>query len=340
MFSTIRPFANQFSFNKKFLGCLVLFEIFYSKIVLDRAMFANIKKQQEVVMPVHSKLSDRMRDGEFLVSIQLDPPGSCEIGDFKESAELLKKAGARIVDINSSRRVSHDSIALASELSRVGFDTIPHVTLRDGSLSGIANQMLASYSWNGVRNFLIISGDPHDEERALFPSRGIFQANATEAIRIFDQCLRKSECAPNIEFAAAFNQNEREIATEIGHAKEKKEAGADFFMSQPVFSLVQATDLYNRRLSNVAPMIVGIWPLVSKKAVDRIWKNEVVGVKLPEHFYKEAMNVKDEDIEKWGIDKARDLICCIEESDLARGVYIVAPFKNPRLILPLVKEFC
>ena len=291
-------------------------------------------------MPVHSRLSDRMRDGEFLVSIQLDPPGSCEIGDFRGSVELLRKAGAKIIDINSSRRISHDSIALASELSRLGFDTIPHVTLRDSSLSGIANQMLASYSWSGVRNFLIISGDPHDEERALFPSRGIFQTNATEAIRIFDLCLRKSGCALDIEFVAAFNQNDEDISVEVGRAKEKKDAGANFFMSQPVFSLAEAAALYKRGLSRAAPIMIGIWPLVSKKAVDRIWKNEVVGVKLPEHFYKEAMSVDDQEIEKWGVDKARDLIRCIEENDLARGVYVVAPFKNPRLILPLVSEFC
>jgi 5,10-methylenetetrahydrofolate reductase len=56
---------------------------------------------------------DRMKKGEFSVSVQLDPPRTDNVGDFKESLTKLKKAGVSLVDINSSKRISHDSIQLS-----------------------------------------------------------------------------------------------------------------------------------------------------------------------------------------------------------------------------------
>jgi len=187
---------------------------------------------------------------------------------------------------------------------------------------------------------LIVSGDPYDEERAVFPSRGVYQTYAAGAIKIFDEHLRKNGRAPEIEFAAAFNQNETDIFAEISRAEEKQRLGADFFMSQPVFGLTQATKLYGLRVSNDIPMMAGVWPLVSKKIIEKIWSGGVIGVCLPERVYKEAMSLDDQEVEAWGIEKAAGLIRNIEDSALFRGIYIVAPFKNPRLILPLVREFC
>ena len=292
------------------------------------------------VMRTRPKLSERMRGGEFLVSIQLDPPVSGNTYDFRAMVKPLVDAGATLFDINSSRRVSHDSIQLAAELSRSDLDVIPHVTLRDSSISGIANQMLAAYAWSGVGSYLVISGDPHDEEKAVFPSRGIFQTHAAEAIKIFDEHLHKSGRAPDMEFAAAFNQSEEEFIAEVNRAKEKKAAGADFFMSQPVFDLEQAIGLRMLFAEVEAPLIAGIWPLMDKKTIEKIRKNEIFGVELPERVYKSATILEDGNLEEWGIAKASNLIGEIKKNGLACGVYVVAPFKSPKLILPLIREFC
>ena len=281
-----------------------------------------------------------MRGGEFLMSIQLDPPVSGNTYDFRAMVKPLVDAGATLFDINSSRRVSHDSIQLAAELSRSDLDVIPHVTLRDSSISGIANQMLAAYAWSGVGSYLVISGDPHDEEKAVFPSRGIFQTHAAEAIKIFDEHLHKSGRAPDMEFAAAFNQSEEEPIAEVNRAKEKKAAGADFFMSQPVFDLEQAIGLRMLFAEVEAPLIAGIWPLMDKKTIEKIRKNEIFGVELPERVYKSATILEDGNLEEWGIAKASNLIAEIKKNGLACGVYVVAPFKSPKLILPLIREFC
>ena len=291
-------------------------------------------------MRTRPKLSERMRGGEFLMSIQLDPPVSGNTYDFRAMVKPLVDAGATLFDINSSRRVSHDSIQLAAELSRSDLDVIPHVTLRDSSISGIANQMLAAYAWSGVGSYLVISGDPHDEEKAVFPSRGIFQTHAAEAIKIFDEHLHKSGRAPDMEFAAAFNQSEEEPIAEVNRAKEKKAAGADFFMSQPVFDLEQAIGLRMLFAEVEAPLIAGIWPLMDKKTIEKIRKNEIFGVELPERVYKSATILEDGNLEEWGIAKASNLIAEIKKNGLACGVYVVAPFKSPKLILPLIREFC
>ena len=92
-------------------------------------------------------LLERIKEREFLVSVQLDPPRISNIDDFKRSLIRLKKAGVKLVDINSSRKLSHDSIQLSVFLAQMGFEVIPHVTTRDSSINGLMNQILSAYSW-------------------------------------------------------------------------------------------------------------------------------------------------------------------------------------------------
>lgn len=284
-------------------------------------------------MSVRLKLSDRMCGGEFLVSVQLDPPGPDGDSELFDAVNSFSAAGVRLFDINSSRRISYDSIMLAGKLSGLGFDVIPHVTLRDISFEGLANQILAAYKLNGVQSHLIIYGDPRSGDKVQIP-----QVCATEAIRFFNDKLRTKNLAPNLEFAAAFNQNETDILAEVNRAKEKESVGANFFMTQPVFSLTQAVMLHHKRPSDETPFMAGIWPLTSKKTIEKIWKGEITGVVLPERTYKEAAEIGDEKIAEWGIAKAADLIRKIKDGGLARGIYIVTPFKNQQLILSLIRE--
>lgn len=286
------------------------------------------------------KFSERMRNGEFLVSIQIDPPGQHDdIVRFKETIRKLIDAGVTLVDINSSRRVSHDSIQLACYLARFGLSVIPHVTTRDSSLNGLANQIIAAYDLEGIRSFLIITGDPHDVERAIMASRGVFQTDAAGAIRLLNQIVRDHGVRlQDIEFAAAINQN---AINERSHLLQKVQNGADFFMSQPIFCVEQAERLFKfyTRSNTPLPLMIGIWPLLHKRTAEAIHKGNIVGVVIPGRLH-EAIQAKDEkDLPEWGLGEAADLIDYIQNSGKAGGVYIVAPLRNPLLIAPLLKKF-
>ncbi len=287
-------------------------------------------------------LLEALKKKKFIVSTQIDPPGIGPVSEFKKVLRKLMKAGVKIVDINSSRRISHDSVHLAGELSRLGFEVIPHVTVRDSLISGLINQILAAYHWGSVKNFLIITGDPYETKQAILNTKGIFQTDSIGALKFLDEYLRKDpRFRLKINLSAAVNQNEENLIKEGERVKCKKDAGADFFMSQPVFDKIQARKLFDFyfKYSN-KPLIVGIWPLMHSKTFEVIKTGKVVGVKVPQRIINETKNfISDEEsLRIWSIKKSAQLINFIKDTKIAAGVYIVAPLKNPLLLLDILER--
>lgn len=285
---------------------------------------------------------ERMAEGGFLVSVQIDPPGAGKFAEFQEMIACLKEAGVSLVDINSSRRISHDSIQLAVALTQMGFEVIPHVTTRDSSINGLLNQVFAAYEWAGLRNFLVITGDPYEEHQSIVPSQGVFQTDSIGAISALHTTFRsESNIQLSIRIAAAVNQNENNFLEESNRLHSKIKAGADFFMSQPVFSESQADLLFNFYSQRTKkPLMVGVWPLIHARTAEVIRSGRVVGVELPEREYGMIIQLKDDnnDLSRWGIKRASEIVQYIKESGMAQGVYIVAPARNPRSILLFLKE--
>ena len=289
-----------------------------------------------------TKLMSSIIKGKFIISIQIDPPRKKELDEFNKMIDDLMAAGVGVVDINSSRSLSHDSIQLAVALAQKGLKAMPHITTRDSSINGLANQIFAAYSWGNVDDFLLIAGDPYEASQAMIPSHGVFQTDSADAIRALNKHLRKDKKLKlNISFAAAVNQNDPDLASEGKRLKEKEAAGTDFFMSQPVFSEEQASGLFDFYHSySKKPLIVGIWPMVNQRTSDTIRDGRIVGVEIPDKVYEEA-NLHcgtETDLQNWGLEEAYKLIEFIRLSGEVQGVYIVAPPRNPLLLLGLLEK--
>ena len=287
-------------------------------------------------------LVERMLSGEFLVSAQIDPPATSDaFWQFRVMINKLNSAGVKLLDINSSRRVSYDSIQLAAWLKNQGFDVIPHVTTRDSSINGLANQILGAHTLSFIDNFLVITGDPHEDKTAMVASEGVFQADSVGALRLLNDYLRKKQNL-NFSFAAAINQNTVNLSAEAVKTLMKQDAGVNFFMSQPVFNEFQLKRLlyFNSYYSN-KPLIVGIWPLVNQKTIEAIKNGIVVGVEISDDVYEESKNYWDDEkkLTEWGLSRALELIKQLKEKKgSVCGAYIVAPARNPLLLLDLVPK--
>ena len=101
--------------------------------------------------------------GEWVVSVELDPPKGTNMEAMLGVAARLQASGAvHVVDINDNpmarARLSALMAAVAIERS-VGIETIPHVTPRDASVMGLQSQLLGAHA-EGVRNVLAVTGDP------------------------------------------------------------------------------------------------------------------------------------------------------------------------------------
>lgn len=289
-----------------------------------------------------SELLTRMHDGEFVTSIQIDPPNGPDTSGLFVDIERLKDAKVKLVDINSSRRLSQDSILLAAHIAtHVGLEVIPHVTTRDSSMEGLLGQILAAYSFGNIRNFLVITGDPYETSLTMH-TNGVFHGDSIRALQLFDEHLRKSPRANlNISLAAAVNQNEADTKREASRLEAKIDAGADFFMSQPVFDANQAHMAFRfyRQHSN-KPLIMGLWPLGNIKTVENIKHDKITGVSIPNEVYEEACGFRENEglLRAWSFEQTAKLIEKIKQENLAQGVYIVAPLRKPGQLVDLVER--
>jgi methionine synthase I (cobalamin-dependent) len=287
-------------------------------------------------------LARALREGEWVVSIQLDPPLGGSSRGLVEVAQALKDSGqVGFVDINdnATARAGMSALMLSAAIEReCGIETIPHLTTRDWTVMGLESMLLGAHA-EGVRNVLAITGDP--PEVGDYPgSRGVYEVDAVGLTRLMARMNRGEDYngrpidAPTSFFiGVAVNPTPDDMELELERFRQKVEGGARFAMTQIVYDL-DHLDRFRDRLGDdwPIPVLVGVFPLTSYRLAQRL-HNEVPGIFVPEPL-QEALREAGPDAAKLGMEHARELI---EASrDRADGVYVVAPFRRPLAVLDLI----
>ena len=123
--------------------------------------------------------------GEFLVTVELDPPRGHNIEKLVQGAKLLKERGVEIVDINdgSLGRVRMSVLPTAILVREAtGLDINMHFTCRDRNLMGIQADVLGAHAMD-IRNILAMTGDP-PRTGDYVNATAVFDVDAIGLIRI------------------------------------------------------------------------------------------------------------------------------------------------------------
>ena len=127
-------------------------------------------------------------------------------------------------------------------------------------------------------------------------------------------------------YGGAINQSRRNIEVEIGRVKRKMEAGAQFFLTQPVFTTEDADRLRRFKEETGARILCGIMPLISRKNAS-FMKNEIAGVNVTDEIIaRYPENATREEGEAVGIEIAKEIIAYTE--DFVDGYYFSFPFNR------------
>lgn len=292
-----------------------------------------------------ANLVNRIKSGEFVISVQLDPPYTDATkskedaaGEFIVLAEKLKRGGVAYADINAKLprddRTYFDAFYAAGLLKRGGFGVMPHVATRDVRSEEMVRAITSAYISDGICDFLIVAGDKPERKNGSAGRKSVKVADALNE-------LSKLPIRPEICLVAAVNQNDSDAVAELENLKLKENAGADIFMSQIVFSKSQADDLaeFLGRAGTPAPFVAGIWPLSSRRTISALREGRVGGVVVDDDTHNESLRYeKDADLAKWGAERAASVLEYIGSKRIASGVYVVAPAKNPLIVLEVLKN--
>jgi methionine synthase I (cobalamin-dependent)/5,10-methylenetetrahydrofolate reductase len=289
-------------------------------------------------------LSRALAAGEWIVSVQLDPPlGGNSSGLVEVSSVLKESGGVGWVDINdnATARAGMSSLMVSATIERLAeIETIPHLTTRDWSVMGLESMLLGAHA-EGVRNVLAVTGDP--PEVGDYPgARGVYEVDSIGLTQLMTNLNRGEDFngrpidAPTSFFpGVAVNPTPDDMEVELERFQQKLEAGAKFAMTQIVFD-PQFMDDFVARLGGKwpIPVLVGVFPLTSHRLALRL-HNEVPGILVPQPL-QDALERAGSDAAEVGFAHARELIAA--SRDRAAGVYLVAPFRRPLRVLELLED--
>jgi methionine synthase I (cobalamin-dependent)/5,10-methylenetetrahydrofolate reductase len=293
--------------------------------------------------PQETQLARMLRTGEWVTSVELDPPKGGTYEAMLSVTNTLKQSGhVGFVDINDNpmARARANALMAAVAIERsCAIETIPHVTPRDTSIMGLQSQLLAAHA-EGVRNVLSVTGDP--PHVGDYPgSSGVYEVDAIGLAQIVSRLNAgedfngKAIDAPTSFFlGVAVNPSADDLETELDRFRRKVEAGAHFAMTQALFDL-DYLDRFEELLGGwPIPILVGIFMVRSHQLAVRL-HNEVPGIVVPEPVQERLREAGPRAAEE-GLALARELYG--EARERAAGVYVIPPFKQPEAALELLQD--
>src|SRR3989449_8598924 len=215
--------------------------------------------EEEVILPQHgsmTRLQEKLAAGEFVVSVELDPPKGLNPAKVLEGAAMLQEVGVHCINIADSpmARVRMSCIALARLFQdHLGIETIIHFTTRDRNLMALQSELLGAHAL-GIRNILALTGDPL--RVGDYPNTtGVWDLDSVGLIQAIRGMNEGHDAAgssigakSSFHIGAALNLNMTDEQTdqEIEKYWLKINAGAQFIMTQPIYELARLLRFLDR----------------------------------------------------------------------------------------------
>jgi methionine synthase / methylenetetrahydrofolate reductase (NADH) len=291
-----------------------------------------------------TQLARLLREGRFAISVQVDPPLGANPEALIETARALRESGrAQFVDVNDNprARARMSGIMASVAIERfTGLETIPHLTPRDSTITGLESLLLGAHA-EGVRNILAVTGDP--PEAGDYPgTHAVYEVDSIGLVELIAKLNAGEDWhgraidAPTTFFpGVAVNPTADDLELEVDRFHRKLAAGARYAMTQILFDL-EALDAFRERIGGSwpVPVLVGVWPIRTTETLIRV-HNEVPGIVVPEHV-QERYRAAGAGARDVGLALGRELIEAARER--ASGVYVMAPFRRPLDVVELLPD--
>ncbi len=291
--------------------------------------------EEEVILPQGgsmTRLQEKLAAGEFVVSVELDPPKGLNPAKILEGAALLQEAGVHCINIADSpmARVRMSCLALARLIQdHLGIETIIHFTTRDRNLMALQSELLGAHAL-GIRNILALFGDPL--RVGDYPNTtGVWDVDSTGLIQVIRGMNEGHDAAGSsigakssfhIGSALNLNMTDEQTEPEIEKYRRKIEAGAQFIMTQPIYEPAPLMRFLDRVGKPPIPMLLGCIPLHSSRHAEYL-HNEVPGITIPEDV-RARMRAAGEHGHEEGLRLAQELLT--QTRSMVQGVYLMPSY--------------
>lgn len=302
--------------------------------------------EEEIILPqegTKTGLQEKLATGEFVVSVELDPPKGLNPAKILEGAALLQKAGVDCINIADSpmARVRMGCIGLARLIQdHLKVETIIHFTTRDRNLMALQSELLGAHAM-GIRNILALTGDPL--RLGDYPNTtGVWDVDSIGLIQVIRGMNEGHDAAgssiggkASFHIGAALNLNmtDAETEQEIEKYRRKIEAGAQFIMTQPIYELAPLLRFLECAGKPPIPLLLGCIPLHSSRHAEYL-HNEVPGITIPNDV-RARMRAAGEHGHEEGLKLAQELL--VAARTLVQGVYLMPSYGRYDVVSKLTR---
>jgi methionine synthase / methylenetetrahydrofolate reductase(NADPH) len=276
------------------------------------------------------------------VIVELDPPRKLDTTKFFEGAKALKDAGIDAITLADNSlaqvRISNESLGYLVK-QELGMRPLIHISCRDRNIIGLQSHLMGLHTL-GMNDVLAITGDP--ARVGDFPgASSVYDVSSFELIQMIKQLneglsFSGKDLGQKTAFsiAGAFNPNVRSVEKAVKRLEKKIEHGADYFISQPVFSEEKLIEVYEHTKHLKAPIYIGLMPLTGSRNAEFL-HNEVPGIKISQSIRDRMSALNDQPLlaAREGIEITKSLIDTA--LDLFNGIYLITPFLRYELTTEL-----
>ena len=292
-----------------------------------------------------SRFAAKLARGRFVVSVEVNPPIGLDPSRAVAAAKMLKAGGVDSVNVPDGARAQSRmaNIALAVRLQReADVEVMLHVCGRDRNLLAMVAHLLGAHDL-GVHNLVVITGDP--PKMGDYPdATSVYDVDSIGILKLgsrlnhgVDPAGKPLGATTRFLLATGVEPAALSYERELERLKEKKAAGAELVMTQPVYDPGVLDRLLVDCHALELPVLVGLLPLASFRNAEFL-HNEVPGMSVPEPI-RERMRKAGTGAQarKEGVTIAREMLAAVRHR--VAGAYVMPPLERHELALEVLDGF-
>jgi len=274
----------------------------------------------------------------FLVSVEIRADRKSSLEAIATGAGLIAEAGADLFDVpdNPGATVGRDAAVVAARLQdATGVPSFPHKGVTQSNLLQMHSSLIGAWDL-GIRGLLAVTGDPPSMGHLSgMASRVSDVRSSVELLRLV-ATLREGRMINGEEVANAPDfcvgcATGAPTSAQVSWLRKKRDAGAEFAFSQPVFTYDDLRRLIDAASIEGLRLFPGLMPLTGRANAEFLASGRIPGIRVPaavvEAFGKYP---KPADQRRFGLETAVELAIAVTRE--ARGIYIIMPFGRDSFI--------